>query len=285
MEMEDGDASNQVSPRKNRRKRKVLSAGGERYLSQCALARKSQGELFAFIDTKYPHLFSKVDYYIRRGKNADNQVRDVLTEFLKGTQYSVSYLWFDNSWSHFSALDAFVEANSDDTGAYPRFCGEFLRIFPTTPGVPRVPEHKSEFAVRPITIGRGAGGVLRWTQPNEDDSQRPILDGFGLYDAHTVFLIGFNCSERNIISYFVLRQPVSLLRDQGVALAGLQAGTLPLGPNNGYAFAKRNVLVTPQKWEEWGAGDSCPEPVRTWLLSDEHGLRVDLVTERHDYAD
>ena len=278
-------ASKKASRPKTRRKKKIFSLGGRRYLSRCTLAGKTEDELYDFIAAEHLHLLSSFEYYMREGTTASSQIQCALIEFLKDTQFPISSHWFDHSWAPYSLLDLFVESNCKVAGSGEQFCGSFVRVFPRSPqDTVDQPSHM-ELTCRPVMIEQGPPGVLRWTQQDDDDPNNPVISGFGLHDGNAVFLIGVNSSplpRENIVSYAVLRSPTYSLRRNGVSLFGVQAGTL-VHRANSIAVAKRTVLVTTAQWKDWGDGESCPEPVKSWLFADGSGISVDLVTEGRDY--
>jgi len=268
------------------RGRKQLSAGGRRYLAQCELVGRSHHELFDFIRKNYPENYGSIDYYIREGTSASSKVREVLIAYLADTWVPISHSWFGDSWHHFALLDTFVETNRRYSGAYADFCGEFRRIFPATPDDNSPPTGEFQLTSKHICIQADKPEVLRWIQRDNDTPEKIVINGFGLHDGDTAFLIGVNSTtspKRKSITYIVLARPSDALREHGVRLFGFQAGTIKRGSANGAGVAKRTVLVSPSKWDEWEGGAECPEPVKAWLRAERHGILVDLLSDGNEH--
>jgi hypothetical protein len=137
-----------------------------------------------------------------------------------------------------------------------------------------------------LTIECNAPGILEWKE------KKPCGDicmmGFGVYDSNTAFLIGMNphpLPGRNSVTYIILKIPPSSLRKHEAHLFGLTAGTMPEGPPNTVAVAKRTVLVDPSNWDAWGGSDNCPEPVKSWLLVEGQGIFANLESESESESD
>lgn len=267
-----------AKPRKKAsRPRRIVSPKGRRYLSLCELVDRTQEELTAFIKTNHPDEWSGFDHFIRKGTSPTNEVRDAMIAFLADTWIPIGRTWFDFSWHHFSVFDLFVSSNRKYAGVSKDFCGEFMRVFPVSSNS-RSADELPKLTARSLKIwpgGNDGEGVLRWTQPHTGNTDK-TTEGFGFHGPHNAFLLGINTDDKSTVTYAVLRTPPKFLRDLGVRLFGLQAGTILFGPLTGHGVAKRTMLVETSVWNEWNASALCPEEVRSWLLSNGHELMVDL---------
>lgn len=259
---------------------KAPSELGARYLALVKQRGHTRAKLEQFLQDQYPDERKNVQTFLREGTHASTDVRDILIHFaLDVLGLDLPHCWFDPGWHPAACVDTFALQNRGYSGMIESLADTYIHLSPKAAS----PESREARPARRggLQLRNEGSGFFSFRMGGADSSP---FSGFVLCHDQTLFLTGFDVEEHEKAVFLVLRRLSRRLREAGVSLCGLQAGTFSYGNMpNGRAFARRIALVPEVRWNgEWNDGQAIPEVVSEWLHADGHPMTVDLIATRTD---